>query len=90
MIQKANTMAKKLYVGNLGPKADDLMLKALFSMFGDVEKAYVIPDKETGQSKGYGFVVMASDAQAQAAIKALNGKKCGEFTVKVEETKGKG
>lgn len=83
-------MAKKLYVGNLGPKADELMLKALFSMFGDVEKAYVIPDKETGLSKGYGFVVMGSEAAAQAAIKALDGKKCGDFTVKVEETKGKG
>lgn len=82
-------MAKKLYVGNLGPKADDLMLKALFSMFGDVEKEYVIPDKETGLSKGYGFVVMSTDAAAQAAIKALDGKKCGDFTVKVEETKGK-
>lgn len=82
-------MAKKLYVGNLGPKADDLMLKALFSMFGDVEKAYVIPDKETGMSKGYGFVVMSSEVAAQAAIKALDGKKCGDFTVKVEEIKGK-
>lgn len=82
-------MAKKLYVGNLGPKADEASLKMLFSMFGTVEKAYIIPDKQTGLSKGYGFVVMSSDADAQAAIKALNGKKCGEFTVKVEETKAK-
>lgn len=82
-------MAKKLYVGNLGPKADDLMLKALFSMFGDVEKAYVIPDPQTGKCKGYGFVVMSNDTEAQAAIKALDGKKCGDYTVKVEETKGK-
>ena len=83
-------MAKKLYVGNLGPKADGASLKALFSMFGTVEKAYIIPDGQTGKSKGYGFVVMSDDSQAQAAIKALNGKKCGDFTVKVEETKTKG
>ncbi|MCD6175102.1 MAG: RNA-binding protein [Planctomycetes bacterium] len=82
-------MAKQLYVGNLSPEADDASLKALFSMFGTVVKAYIIPDKQTGQSKGYGFVVMESDAEAQAAIKALDGKKCGEYTVKVQETKAK-
>ncbi len=82
-------MAKQLYVGNLSPEADDASLEALFSMFGTVVKAYIIPDKQTGQSKGYGFVVMESDAEAQAAIKALDGKKCGEYTVKVQETKAK-
>ena len=82
-------MAKQLYVGNLSPEADDASLEALFSMFGTVAKAYIIPDKQTGQSKGYGFVVMESDAEAQAAIKALDGKKCGEYTVKVQETKAK-
>ena len=83
-------MAKKLYVGNLGPVANEASLKALFSMFGTVERAYIITDKETGQSKGYGFVIMGSDEAAKAAIGALNGKKCGDYTVKVEETKGKG
>ena len=83
-------MSKKLYVGNLAPEANEASLKALFSMFGAVEKAYVIPDKETGKCKGYGFVVMSNDTEAQVAIKALNGKKCGDYTVKVEETKGKG
>lgn len=83
-------MGKKLYVGNLGAQADGTMLKTLFSVFGTVEQAYIIPDKATGQCKGYGFVVMSSDAEAQAAIKALDGKKCGDFTVKVQETKGKG
>ena len=82
-------MSKKLYVGNISPEADEASLKALFSMFGAVDKAYIIPDPETGKCKGYGFVIMSSEAEAQAAIKALNGKKCGEFTVKVEETKGK-
>jgi len=82
-------MSKKLYVGNLSPEANEASLKALFSMFGTVEKAYIIPDHKTGRSKGYGFVVMSSDAEAQSAVKALNGKKCGDYTVKVEETKGK-
>lgn len=80
-------MAKKLYVGNLGPAADAAGLKALFSVFGAVEKAYIIPDKETGLSKGFGFVVMGTDEQARAAIEALNGKKCGDYTVKVSEAK---
>jgi cold-inducible RNA-binding protein len=82
-------MPKKLYIGNLSPEASDVSLKTLFTMFGTVEKAYVIPDKETGKNKGYGFVVMSSEAEAKAAVKALNGKKCGDYTVKVEETKGK-
>lgn len=82
-------MGKKLYIGNIGPDAKEEHLKALFSMFGTVEKAYIIPDRETGKSKGFGFVVMSNDADAQAAIKALNGKDCGGFTVKVSEAKGK-
>lgn len=89
-MRRKMTMAKKLYVGNLSPQATSDSLKALFSMFGAVDKAYIIPDPETGQCKGYGFVVMNSQSEAQAAIKALNGKKCGEYTVKVEETKSKG
>ena len=86
---KRELMPKKLYVGNLGSEANDESLTALFSMFGTVEKAYIIPDHQTGQCKGYGFVVMSSDAEAQAAIKALDGKKCGDYTVKVQETKTK-
>lgn len=82
-------MAKKLYVGNISPDANEESLKALFSMFGTVEKAYVIPDKETGKCKGFGFVVMSSDDEADAAIAALDGKKCGDYTVRVQESKGK-
>lgn len=81
-------MTKKLYVGNLSPQATEEVLTALFSMFGTVEKAYLVVDKDTRQSKGYGFVVMSSEAEAQKAIKALDGKKVGDYTVKVEETKG--
>ena len=82
-------MGKKLYVGNLSPAANDASLKALFSMFGTVTSAYIITEKGTGQSKGYGFVIMSTDDEAQAAIGALDGKKCGEFTVRVSEAKGK-
>jgi len=82
-------MAQKVYVGNLSPDADGEMLKALFSMFGAVVKAYIIPDHKTGKCQGYGFVVMENEAQAQAAVKALDGKKCGDFTVKVQLAKGK-
>ena len=83
-------MGKKLYIGNLSPKADKANLEALFSMFGKVEKAYIVTDPKTGQSKGFGFVVMSSDADALAAIAALDGKDCGGYTVKVNEAKGSG
>ena len=82
-------MGKKLYIGNLSPKADKANLEALFSMFGKVEKAYIVTARKTGESQGYGFVVMSSDSEAQAAIKALNGKDCGGYTVKVNEAKAK-
>lgn len=80
-------MSKKIYVGNISPNADQASLKALFSVFGKVEKAYIVTDRKTGQSKGFGFVEMSSDAEAKAAIEALNGKNCGGYTVKVNEAK---
>ena len=83
-------MSKKLYVGNMGPDANNESLRALFSVFGTIEKAYIINDRQTGESKGFGFVVMSNDEEAQAAIAALDGKKCGDYTVRVSEAKGKG
>ena len=83
-------MSKKLYIGNIGPGADQESLEALFSMFGTVEAAYLVLDKKTGESQGYGFVIMSTEAEAQKAIKALDGKKVGDYTVKVQETKPKG
>lgn len=79
----------KLFVGNLGPEADSESLKALFSMFGAVDIAYIITDKKTGDSQGYGFVVMPNDTEARAAIAALHGKEVGESKVIVDEAKGK-
>ncbi len=83
-------MGKKLYVGNIGPGADKESLEALFSVFGTVKRAYIVTDRQTGESKGFGFVEMSSDAEAQAAIAALDGKKCNDYTVKVNEAKSKG
>lgn len=66
-------MATKLYVGNLGYSVDSATLERLFATHGTVESAQVITDRGTGQSKGFGFVEMASKEAGQAAISALNG-----------------
>lgn len=66
-------MSSKLYVGNLPYSVTDITLKSNFSEFGDVHSAKVMTDRETGQSKGFGFVEMASADLAQAAIAGLHG-----------------
>ena len=65
-------MGKKLYVGNLAYSMSSSDLEQLFGPFGTVQSAQVIQDRETGRSKGFGFVEMSSDAEAQAAIQGLN------------------
>ncbi len=65
-------MGKKLYVGNLAYNVNSSELEQLFAQYGTVESAQVIQDRETGRSKGFGFVEMSSDAEAQAAIQGLN------------------
>jgi RNA recognition motif-containing protein len=82
-------MGKKVYIGNIGPNADQASLEALFAMFGTVEDAYIVADRRTGESKGFGFVTMSSEDEAKAAIESLNGKQCGEYTVIVNEAKSK-
>ena len=67
-------MGSKLYVGNLSYDVTGSDLESLFTPHGTVESAEVIADRDTGRSKGFGFVQMASDAEAQAAIAALNGQ----------------
>ena len=67
-------MSQKIYVGNLPYSASDADLQQNFSAFGDVVSATVMTDRDTGRSKGFGFVEMSSPAQAQAAIEALNGQ----------------
>ncbi len=67
-------MGRKLYCGNLSYSVSSSDLEELFSQFGTVESAQVISDRDTGRSKGFGFVEMASDAEAEAAIAGLNEK----------------
>ena len=66
-------MGRKLYVGNLSYSVTSGTLGELFGAHGKVESAQVISDRETGRGKGFGFVEMSSDQEAQAAIRALNG-----------------
>jgi RNA recognition motif-containing protein len=80
-------MGRKLYVGNLGYGVSSSDLEQLFTQHGTVESAQVIEDRSTGQSKGFGFVEMGSDAEAQAAITALNGKDHGGRPMTVNEAK---
>ncbi len=65
-------MGKKLYVGNLAYSMSSSDLEQLFGQYGTVQSAQVIQDRETGRSKGFGFVEMGSDQEAQAAIQGLN------------------
>jgi RNA recognition motif-containing protein len=67
-------MGKKLYVGNLSYQVDSSELEQLFGAHGQVVSAQIINDRDTGRSKGFGFVEMSSDQEAQAAITALNGQ----------------
>src|SRR5436853_164456 len=80
-------MAKKLYVGNLTYGMTDSDLSKLFEAHGTVESAQVIMDRDTGRSKGFGFVEMKTDQEAQAAIAALNGQDCGGRQLTVNEAR---
>ncbi len=80
-------MGKKLYVGNLSYDMNSSALEQLFAPHGTIESAQVIEDRSTGQSKGFGFVEMSSDAEAQAAISALDGQDNGGRALKVNEAK---
>src|SRR5215468_2171528 len=80
-------MGKKLYVGNLGYDVDSSALQALFSAHGTVDSAQVITDRDTGRSKGFGFVEMSSDQEAQAAISALNGRDIEGRSLTVNEAR---
>ncbi len=82
-------MGKKLYVGNLSYGTTDSDLEKLFEAHGTVQSAQVIMDRDTGRSKGFGFVEMGSDAEAQAAITALNGKEVDGRTLTVNEARPK-
>ncbi len=78
-------MGKKIYVGNLPYSSNDQSLEALFSEFGTVESAKVIMDRDSGRSKGFAFVEMSTDEEAQDAIKQLNEKEVDGRNLKVNE-----
>jgi RNA recognition motif-containing protein len=80
-------MGKKLYVGNLTYGVTDSTLLQMFEPHGTVQSAQVIMDRDTGRSKGFGFVEMGSDQEAQAAIAALNGKEVDGRSLTVNEAK---
>jgi RNA recognition motif-containing protein len=82
-------MAKKLYVGNLSYSVTDADLAKLFEPHGAIQSAQVIMDRDTGRSKGFGFVEMSNDQEAQAAIAALNGQEVGGRALTVNEARPK-
>jgi len=80
-------MGKKLYVGNLSFSVDSDQLAGVFAEFGTVESVNVITDRETGRSKGFAFVEMGADGEAQAAIAKLNGTELGGRALNISEAK---
>jgi RNA recognition motif-containing protein len=80
-------VGKKLYVGNLGYAVTDGALAEMFGAHGTVQSAQVIMDRDTGRSKGFGFVEMGNDHEAQQAIQALNGKDVDGRALTVNEAR---
>ena len=79
----------KIYVGNLPYTTTDQDLRTKFEAFGHVDSATVVMDRETGRSKGFGFVEMSEKGEADAAIRALNGQDAGGRAMKVNEARPK-
>ena len=84
---RSSILSKKLYVGNLTYNVNESDLEALFTPFGTVQSAQIIVDRDTNRSKGFGFVEMDTDAQAQAAIQGLNGRDHDGRNLTVNEAK---
>ncbi len=82
-------MGKKLYVGNLGYGVTESELSKMFEPYGSVESAQIIMDRDTGRSKGFGFVEMKSENEAKAAIDGLNGQEVGGRALTVNEARPK-
>ena len=80
---------KKLYVGNLSYEATESTIRSLFENHGTVESVNLITDRDTGRSKGFGFVEMTNDTEAQRAISALNGKEIDGRALTVNEARPK-
>lgn len=84
---RSSILAKKLYVGNLTYNVNESDLEALFTPFGTVQSAQVIVDRDTNRSKGFAFVEMSTDAEAQAAIQGLDGRDHDGRNLTVNEAK---
>ena len=82
-------MGNKLYVGNLSYEVQDRDLQQLFAQYGTVSSARVVTDRDTGRSKGFGFVEMSTDEEAEASISALNGHEVGGRALTVNEARPK-
>ena len=82
-------MGKRLYVGNLSYDMTDAELQQVFAAHGTVERAEVVMDRDTGQSRGFGFVEMSSDSEAAGAIQALNGNEVDGRALTVNEARPK-
>ena len=82
-------MGKKIYVGNLSYDTYEADLGRLFEAYGTVVSARIITDRDSGRSKGFGFVEMSSDSEAQAAITGMNGREVGGRNLKVNEAEDK-
>lgn len=80
-------MSTNIYVGNLSFNTDSNELENLFAEYGAVDRAQVITDRETGRSRGFGFVEMANDDEAQTAIESLNGKEVDGRELRVNVAK---
>ena len=80
-------MGKKLYVGNMSYDTSDTDLEQMFAAHGTVESVQIITDRDTGRSKGFAFVEMSDDAEAEAAISALDGQDVGGRALKVNEAR---
>lgn len=80
-------MANKLYVGNLNYRTEQESLRSLFTQFGEVVSATILTDRDTGRSRGFGFVEMADEDSASAAIQGLNGTELDGRTLKVNEAR---
>ena len=83
-------MSKNIYCANLPYSTDDAELRGLFEEYGTVDKATVIKDRDTGRSRGFGFVEMSSDSEADAAIEGVNGHDMGGRPLTVNEARPRG
>ena len=80
---------KNIFVGNLNFRTTEDEVRALFAAYGNVERVNLITDRETGQSRGFGFVEMSNDGEADRAISELNGREVGGRAINVNEARPK-